>query len=44
VHVSLLRLILVSWGNVGAALQVNVECRNAAGDFLDTRYDVLVIE
>jgi probable HAF family extracellular repeat protein len=35
---------VVSWQNVGADLQIAVECRNGAGQYLDTRYDVLVIE
>lgn len=35
---------VVSWGNSATGLQVNVECRDGAGHFVDTRYDVLVIE
>jgi probable HAF family extracellular repeat protein len=35
---------VVSWGNWRAALRVFVECRNAAGQLADTRYQVLVIE
>jgi probable HAF family extracellular repeat protein len=35
---------VVSWGNSGSSLRVSVECRNAAGQLADTRYQVLVIE
>jgi probable HAF family extracellular repeat protein len=35
---------VVSWGNFGTALRVSVECRNAAGQLADTRYQLLMIE
>jgi hypothetical protein len=35
---------VVSWGNSTDGLQVFVECRNGAGQFMDLEYQVLVIE
>lgn len=35
---------VVSWGNSTDGLKVFVECRNGAGQFMDSRYNVLVIE
>jgi hypothetical protein len=35
---------VASWAAAGPDLRVNVECRNAAAQFVDTRYEVLVIE
>lgn len=36
---------VVNWGNVAPSdLRVNVECRNSAGAFVDSRYQVMVIE
>jgi probable HAF family extracellular repeat protein len=35
---------VVNWGNSIDGLFANVECRDGSGQFVDTRYDVLVIE
>jgi probable HAF family extracellular repeat protein len=35
---------VVNWSNSSAGLKVLVECRNGAGQFVDSRYNVLVIE
>jgi hypothetical protein len=35
---------VVFWGNSADGLQVNVECRDRAGQLADARYEVLVIE
>lgn len=34
----------VSWGAAAGGLRVDVQCRNGAGQYLDTRHDVRVIE
>jgi hypothetical protein len=35
---------VVRWNNSGNGLQAIIECRNRAGQFVDSRYEVLVIE
>jgi hypothetical protein len=35
---------VVRWANSADGLKVFVECRNGAGQFMDSQYDVLVIE
>jgi hypothetical protein len=35
---------VVGWGNFGAGLRIDVQCRKLDGAFVDSRYNVLVIE
>jgi len=49
VQVAAIRTLLttcnvVNWGNSTDGLAANIECRNGSGQFVDTRYHVLVIE
>lgn len=35
---------VVSWGNVGAGMRINIACRNQVGALVDAQYTVLLIE